>query len=79
MWKAKNASHIRTASTAAEYFNAKPKPTFTQKIGHYLGDSGDNHQRHRTWEKIRKQQFKIGNLPHRPVSAPDIWAAVLAA
>jgi hypothetical protein len=36
MWKAKNASHIRTASTAAEYFNAKPKPTFTQKIGHYL-------------------------------------------
>jgi hypothetical protein len=35
MWKAKNASHIRTASTAAEYFNAKPKTTFTQKIGHY--------------------------------------------
>jgi transposase-like protein len=30
-------------------------------------------------EKIRKQQFKIGNLPGRPVSAPDIWAAVLAA
>ena len=30
-------------------------------------------------EKIRKQQFKIGNLPDRPVSAPDIWAAVLAA
>src|ERR1700741_3367028 len=23
-------------------------------------------------EKIRKQQFKIGNLPDRPVSAPDI-------
>jgi len=36
MWKAKNASHIRTAPTAAEYFNAKPKTTFTQKIGHYL-------------------------------------------
>ena len=30
-------------------------------------------------EKIRKQQFKIGNLPGRPASAPDIWAAVLAA
>jgi transposase-like protein len=30
-------------------------------------------------EKIRKQQFKIGNLPGRPVSAPDIWAAVLTA
>jgi transposase-like protein len=30
-------------------------------------------------EKIRKQQFKIGFLPGRPVSAPDIWAAVLAA
>jgi transposase-like protein len=30
-------------------------------------------------EKIRKQQFKIGNLPGRPVSAPDIWAAVLSA
>jgi transposase-like protein len=30
-------------------------------------------------EKIRKQQFKIGNLLGRPVSAPDIWAAVLAA
>ena len=29
-------------------------------------------------EKIRKQQFRIGNLPDRPVSAPDIWAAVLA-
>ena len=30
-------------------------------------------------EKIRKQQFKLGFLPGRPVSAPDIWAAVLAA
>jgi transposase-like protein len=30
-------------------------------------------------EKIRKQQFKIGILPGRPVSAPDIWDAVLAA
>jgi transposase-like protein len=30
-------------------------------------------------EKIRKQQFKIGNLPGRPVSVPGIWAAVLAA
>jgi transposase-like protein len=30
-------------------------------------------------EKIRKQQFKIGILPSRPVSAPDIWDAVLAA
>jgi hypothetical protein len=30
-------------------------------------------------EKTRKQQFKIGNLPGRPESAPDIWAAVLAA
>jgi hypothetical protein len=30
-------------------------------------------------EKIRKQQFKIWNLPGRPVSARDIWAAVLAA
>ena len=30
-------------------------------------------------EKIRKQQFKIGTLPGRPVSAPDIWAAVLSA
>ena len=29
--------------------------------------------------KIRKQQFKIGTLPGRPVAAPDIWAAVLAA
>jgi transposase-like protein len=30
-------------------------------------------------EKVRKLQFKIGNLPGRPVSAPDIWDAVLAA
>jgi transposase-like protein len=30
-------------------------------------------------EKIRKQQFKTGNLPGRPATAPDIWAAVLAA
>jgi transposase-like protein len=30
-------------------------------------------------EKIRKQRFKIGTLPGRPVVAPDIWAAVLAA
>jgi transposase-like protein len=30
-------------------------------------------------EKIRNQQFKTGNLSGRPVSAPGIWAAVLAA
>jgi transposase-like protein len=30
-------------------------------------------------EKIRKHQFKIGNLPGRPVNAPDVWAAILAA
>jgi putative transposase len=30
-------------------------------------------------EKIRKQQFKTRNLPGRPIAAPDIWAAVLAA
>jgi hypothetical protein len=30
-------------------------------------------------EKIRKQQFKTGNLPGRPATAPDIWAAILAA
>jgi transposase-like protein len=30
-------------------------------------------------EKIRKQQFKTGNLPGRPVTAPDVWAAILAA
>jgi transposase-like protein len=30
-------------------------------------------------EKIRKHQFKTGKLPGRPRTAPDIWAAVLAA
>ena len=30
-------------------------------------------------EKIRKQQFKIGILPGRPISAPDIWTAILEA
>jgi hypothetical protein len=30
-------------------------------------------------EKIRKQQFKTRNLPGRPVTAPDLWAAVMAA
>jgi transposase-like protein len=30
-------------------------------------------------EKIRKQQFNIENLPGRPATAPDVWAAVLAA
>ena len=30
-------------------------------------------------EKIRKQQFKTRNLPGRPVAAPDVWAAVMAA
>jgi hypothetical protein len=30
-------------------------------------------------EKIRKQQFKVGNLPGRHVSVPSIWAAGLAA
>jgi hypothetical protein len=30
-------------------------------------------------EKIRKHQFKTGNLPGRPAIAPDIWAAILAA
>jgi transposase-like protein len=30
-------------------------------------------------EKIRKQQFKTRNLTGRPVVAPDVWAAVLAA
>jgi hypothetical protein len=29
--------------------------------------------------KVRKQQFRTANLPGRPVTAPDIWAAVLAA
>jgi hypothetical protein len=30
-------------------------------------------------EKIRKQQFKTGTLPGRPVAAPHVWAAILAA
>ncbi len=30
-------------------------------------------------EKIRKHQFKTGKLQGRPGTAPDIWAAVLAA
>jgi transposase-like protein len=30
-------------------------------------------------EKIRKDQFKTGKLPGRPRSAPEIWAAILAA
>jgi len=30
-------------------------------------------------EKIRKYQFKTGKLPDRPKTAPDIWAAILAA
>lgn len=30
-------------------------------------------------ERIRKQQFKTGNLPGRPATAPDIWSAILAA
>jgi transposase-like protein len=30
-------------------------------------------------EKIRKQQFKMGKVPGRPGTAPDIWAAILAA
>ena len=30
-------------------------------------------------EKIKKNQFKIGKLPGRPTTAPEIWAAVLAA
>jgi transposase-like protein len=30
-------------------------------------------------EKIRKHQFKTGKMPGRPRTAPDIWAAVLAA
>jgi len=29
-------------------------------------------------EKIRKQQFKTGNLPGRPITAPDVWTAILA-
>ncbi len=30
-------------------------------------------------EKIKKDQFKIGKLPGRPATAPEIWAALLAA
>lgn len=30
-------------------------------------------------ERIRKHQFKTGRLPGRPRTAPEIWAAVLAA
>jgi transposase-like protein len=30
-------------------------------------------------EKIRKHQFKTGKLSGRPTTAPDIWAAILAA
>jgi transposase-like protein len=30
-------------------------------------------------EKIKKDQFKIGKLPGKPTTAPEIWAAVLAA
>lgn len=30
-------------------------------------------------EKIRKQQFKTGKLSGRPRTAPEIWAAILAA
>jgi transposase-like protein len=30
-------------------------------------------------EKIRKHQFKTGKLSGRPKTAPDIWAAILAA
>lgn len=30
-------------------------------------------------EKIKKDQFKIGKLIGRPTTAPEIWAAVLAA
>ncbi len=29
--------------------------------------------------KIRKRQFKVGNLPGRPANIPAIWAAVIAA
>ena len=29
--------------------------------------------------KIRKHQFKIGNLVGRPTTIPEIWTAVLAA
>jgi hypothetical protein len=30
-------------------------------------------------EKIRKHQFKTGNLSEENATAPEIWAAVLAA
>jgi len=30
-------------------------------------------------EKIRIEQFKTQDLPGRPVAAPDVWAAVMAA
>jgi transposase-like protein len=30
-------------------------------------------------EKIRKRQFKTGQLTGRPKTAPEIWAAILAA
>jgi hypothetical protein len=30
-------------------------------------------------EKIRKHQFKTGKLSDRPRTAPETWAAVLAA
>ena len=30
-------------------------------------------------EKIRKKQFKIGKLPGRPKTTPEIWAAVRTA
>ena len=30
-------------------------------------------------ERIKKNQFKIGELPGRPANAPATWAAVLAA
>jgi len=29
--------------------------------------------------KIRKHQFKIGKLPGRPTTIPEIWTALLAA
>ena len=29
--------------------------------------------------KIRKHQFKIGKLPGKPKTTPEIWTAVLAA
>lgn len=30
-------------------------------------------------EKIKKDQFKVGKLPGRPGTVPELWAAVLAA